>query len=106
MDEERASLCVRILGEIEENSDCDKPVAEEELPLKEEVLDRSGINSGYRQCGGHCRDDAPGHVVREPAVAIQPHPQQHIRNKGLVEALVAPAALRVTQGVINIYIPV
>ena len=47
MDEERASLCVRILGEIEENSDCDKPVPEEELPLKEEVLDICGMNSGY-----------------------------------------------------------
>ena len=47
-------------------------------------------------------DDAPGHVAREPAVPIQPHPQQHIRNKGLVEAPVAPAALRVTQGVIHI----
>ena len=103
MNEERASLCVRILGEIEENSDCDKPFPEEELPLKEEVLDGCGMNSGYGQCGGHCRDDAPGHVARELAVAIQPHPQQHIRNKGLVEAPVAPAALRVTQGVIHIY---
>ena len=39
---------------------------------------------------------------QEEPFAIQPHPQQHIRNKELVEAPVAPAALRVTQGVIHI----
>ena len=82
---------MRILGELEENSNCDKPVAEEELPLNKEVLDGSGIYSA----------DGPIHIAEEP-VAIQPHPQQHIRNKELVEAPVAPAALRVTQGVIHI----
>ena len=85
-------MIVRIPGEIEENSDCDKPFPVEELPLNKEVLDGSGIYSA----------DGPGHIAHEPAVAIKPHPQQHIRNKGLVEAPIAPAALRVTQGVIHI----
>ena len=46
-------------------------------------------------------DDAPGQFSCEP-VAIQPHPQQNIRNVGLLEAPVAPVTPRVTQRVNNI----
>ena len=39
IDQEPAALSVRIVGEIEESSDSDNPIAQEELPLNEEKLD-------------------------------------------------------------------
>ena len=46
-------------------------------------------------------DNVPCQVACNP-VAIQPHPQQNIRNIGLVEAAAAPTMPRIIQGVINI----